>query len=562
MTYKELVDRFKQVADQHYMIKDFGYGLLSDIKVHSQDGEADYPYMFLNYTTHQRSGTVMTYNFNLIMMDIATDEDDDLSNYTAIQSKCQQYIDDVIAELYYGYTDKPEIDYSNVTYTPFKERFQDTVAGMTATISIEVPTPINRCIAPFPTNAPEPPIPTPISIEVTSFAASNEACNNGAVTFRVSGGSLPQVLEYNGNSYNITNVVGTIIQTSNETEGTRPWTITEADGTVHTGEVTVICTYVPPTGCVPVVSVFSIEPQGFNPDDGGLPPIECQLIALSNGGWREDIPGIGRNYYTPQSANPITWTITGTVLMEAVNPGDVINPFVIQEIGSSTLIQPTTLTGWPLNNTAPPVGSEFTFEATYRIVTFNQNRFQLAVNPDTPDPQARFAILSGTNVQICEDGATPPEPRGTTLVVVANNLDQPFDLNQAGVSSLGWVSEDYYFNDGYWNGFDYRPQTTDPYRWVLSGRVQFNSPGEIVEFQIYDPVEGTNTPPTSSNWPTNPTIGQVYDFELVWEGVTPTVDTFYQSLYVNKVPSTTMAEFTILGGTNPTGSVLNIYLED
>lgn len=469
MTYKEIVDRFKDIANQHYMLKDFGYGQLSDIKVHAQEGEADYPYLFLNYTTHNRAGVSMNYNFNMIVMDVATDEDDVHSNFLAIQSKCQQYIDDVIAELYYGYTDKPEINYTNVTYTPFKERFQDSVAGMTATITIQVPTPINQCIAPFP------------------------------------------------------------------------------------GE--------PFPGCVPVVDVFSNITQGFDPDSGNEPPIGCVIIALSNGGWREDIPGLGGNFYKPQSISPITWTITGTILMEVVNPGDVINPFVIQKTATSNIIQPTTLTGWPTDNIAPPAGSKFTFEATYRIENPSQGELQLAINPDTPSSQARFALLSGANIQICEDGATPPEPRGTTLVVVANNLDQPFNLNQPGVDALGWVGEDYYINDGNWNGFDYRPQTTDPYRWVLSGQVQFNSPGEIAEFQIYDPVEGTNAPPTSSNWPTNPTIGEVYDFELVWEGITPTVNTFYQSVYVQK-PTGTAAEFTILGSSAPTGSVLNIYLED
>ena len=149
MTYKDVINRFEDVANAHYMIKDFGYGQLSDIKAHSQDHEADYPYLFLNPTPHTRSGIIMEYNFNMIMMDIAVDEDDDLGNWIAIQSQCQQYIDDVIAELYYGYTDKPEIDYTNVTYTPFKERFQDSLAGMTASITIKVPQPINQCIAPI-----------------------------------------------------------------------------------------------------------------------------------------------------------------------------------------------------------------------------------------------------------------------------------------------------------------------------------------------------------------------------------------------------------------------------
>ena len=185
MTYKDVIDRFKTVADAHYMLKDFGYGQLSDIKVHSQDGEADYPYMFLNPSTHTRNGVNMVYNFNMIVMDVATDEDDALSNYTAIQSKCQQYIDDVIAEMYYGYDDKPEIQYTNVTYTPFKERFQDSVAGMTATISILVPTPINQCIAPFNYVDPTPPEPVICDPEYPNFATSISQFNNTVDTTNI-----------------------------------------------------------------------------------------------------------------------------------------------------------------------------------------------------------------------------------------------------------------------------------------------------------------------------------------------------------------------------------------
>ena len=57
-TYKQIVDLFKSAALNHLMIQDFGYGQLSDIKTRneSQDGdqEVDYPYAFLNPTTHQR----------------------------------------------------------------------------------------------------------------------------------------------------------------------------------------------------------------------------------------------------------------------------------------------------------------------------------------------------------------------------------------------------------------------------------------------------------------------------------------------------------------------------
>jgi hypothetical protein len=154
MTYKEIINRFRQAASDHLMIQDFGYGQLSDIKTQSQLGPeedgADYPYMFLNSTTSNRNGPVMNYSFNVIMMDMArTEEGDVYDNYISIQSDCQQYIDDILARMYYFYTDKPDIQLTGITYTPFKEKYQDELAGMTATITIQVPVPINECVAPY-----------------------------------------------------------------------------------------------------------------------------------------------------------------------------------------------------------------------------------------------------------------------------------------------------------------------------------------------------------------------------------------------------------------------------
>ena len=151
MTYKELVDSLKQIAYDHKMIVDFGYGELSDIKVKSEDDtannqEADYPYMFLNPTQHNRDQNSIVYNFNLIMMDMAKDDKHN-TDVVRIQSECQQYIDDVLSQLYFE-MDSVDVNL-NVTLTPFKERFQDNVAGMTASLAIVVPQGLDRCIAPF-----------------------------------------------------------------------------------------------------------------------------------------------------------------------------------------------------------------------------------------------------------------------------------------------------------------------------------------------------------------------------------------------------------------------------
>jgi len=155
MTYKEVINRFRQATQDHLMLKDFGYGQLSDLKSQSQLGPeeqgVDYPYLFLLPSSSTRNQSVMNYSFNMIVMDMARKEEgDQYDNYITIQSQCQQYIDDILARLYYFYKDQPEIQLTGITYTPFKEKYQDELAGMTATITIEVPTPINECIAPYP----------------------------------------------------------------------------------------------------------------------------------------------------------------------------------------------------------------------------------------------------------------------------------------------------------------------------------------------------------------------------------------------------------------------------
>ena len=157
MNYQEIVNRIQDITNQHKMLADFGYGDISDLKVRFENTsgnetvQADYPYLFLNPGVHQRNQGMVTYNFNMIVMDMAREEvsDQPYNNMLAIQSQCQQYIDDVIAYLYYGYGDNPDVIYSGVTYTPFNERFQDDVAGMTATLQVQIPQAIDKCLAPI-----------------------------------------------------------------------------------------------------------------------------------------------------------------------------------------------------------------------------------------------------------------------------------------------------------------------------------------------------------------------------------------------------------------------------
>ena len=145
MTYKEVVDRIKLAVNDHRMLADFGYGQLSDIKVLDEDGDgANYPYAFLNPAGVVRNQQATTYSFNLIMMEMALTPQDILQ----IQSDCIQYLNDIISELRFDSTFAPDVQLTN-SIQVFRERFQDEVAGATATFNIVVADPINNCIAPF-----------------------------------------------------------------------------------------------------------------------------------------------------------------------------------------------------------------------------------------------------------------------------------------------------------------------------------------------------------------------------------------------------------------------------
>lgn len=144
MTYKELVDRIEDAVVRHKMLTDFGYGQLSDIKVldNSEDG-ADYPYAFLLPGPVARTGQSVTYNFSLIVMEMAITPREILQ----VQSDCIQYINDLVADLRFDTTFSGDINLSQSVQV-FRERFQDEVAGATLNLQITVADVIDQCTAP------------------------------------------------------------------------------------------------------------------------------------------------------------------------------------------------------------------------------------------------------------------------------------------------------------------------------------------------------------------------------------------------------------------------------
>lgn len=155
MTYEAIIESFKEFARDHKQIECWGYGNISDIEVPvdpltGEPVQRTYPYMFVNPQAHTWGAHNITYRFNVIVMELTTEWTptgfSGLDSEIRAQSRSLQIIGDFLAWLQYG------VDYAdlvrNTSITPFKERFQDTVAGMTATVEFVVKKPLNYCDAP------------------------------------------------------------------------------------------------------------------------------------------------------------------------------------------------------------------------------------------------------------------------------------------------------------------------------------------------------------------------------------------------------------------------------
>jgi len=150
MTYQQVVNRLMNIISSHYLINEVGYGNLSDIHTPDDEKAPDYPYAFLNPI----SVTVGEYNFasqfNLILMDQVTDGDTTSAEDIKVQSNCLMYLQDIMSHFRQGTDDRNLDIVVDVTATPFKERFEDNVAGVTAQVTITSITPLDGCEAAMP----------------------------------------------------------------------------------------------------------------------------------------------------------------------------------------------------------------------------------------------------------------------------------------------------------------------------------------------------------------------------------------------------------------------------
>ena len=140
MTYRALVEYLEGIIKSHQLINQYNFGNLSDIET-PENGSPNYPYAFLRPQNIQVGAHSNEFSFELILMDYVFD-----TNYSHIDgtSRMLQILADICTEV--RSNDNRDIDIQlNVTATPFKERFKDSVVGITASINIVTAEPLDGC---------------------------------------------------------------------------------------------------------------------------------------------------------------------------------------------------------------------------------------------------------------------------------------------------------------------------------------------------------------------------------------------------------------------------------
>jgi hypothetical protein len=221
ITKNILYKYFKDFADNHLQIKDFGYGDLWEI---SSSQATTYPLFWVSPQPSSISGNEITYSYNILIGDRLEDGD---ANKVEVESDTLQIGLDLLATL--NLHTELDLEKSN-SLTPFIHDFKDRIAGHLITLSVMAPFDYNECAVPT-TGTPQPPATScpgvVISINGVNYGTIGSGNSEDIAVIDTNGSPIGSLVSGNwvitGSSYNIGtidkfgNVLPTIIVTSSQT---------------------------------------------------------------------------------------------------------------------------------------------------------------------------------------------------------------------------------------------------------------------------------------------------------------------------------------------------------
>lgn len=148
-TYRDVVQQFREICSNHPAIETFRVGPPSMIEIPTQDQpvSAKYPYVQLVPQPAQLDSRTITFEFDLVVMDLAKDS---LDLEERVHSSTLEIMRDIIAS--YVNTTWQTVNYNILlpsTVSPFVEGYLNSVAGWTAQITVEALAPLDNCNNPI-----------------------------------------------------------------------------------------------------------------------------------------------------------------------------------------------------------------------------------------------------------------------------------------------------------------------------------------------------------------------------------------------------------------------------
>lgn len=130
MTLLQIVDNIERIALTQPNIRSVGEGNIYSFM--NNNPSVKYGVFFILQNNHTEYQEYTNYNFTLFFIDRL--EDDLESNRIRIQSNGMQVISNIVSML----CEKFDIDFPNMQYTSFTQKFLDMCAGVYATISFNI----------------------------------------------------------------------------------------------------------------------------------------------------------------------------------------------------------------------------------------------------------------------------------------------------------------------------------------------------------------------------------------------------------------------------------------
>tara|TARA_R100001460_G_scaffold39304_1_gene74056 strand:- start:52 stop:543 length:492 start_codon:yes stop_codon:yes gene_type:complete len=162
ITFRNVVGYLETIAEKHFQINSFHSGQLDEVDLNKL-GATDYIILYAEPGTVVVDKGVLTYNFSIYVMDMVSDQLGDEPNNQRVSrvntySQTLNIIQDVINEFHQNlystsWVDNDVVLSLPINAEPFTARFDNTLTGWAANISVQVPNTNDLCLVPISPNS-------------------------------------------------------------------------------------------------------------------------------------------------------------------------------------------------------------------------------------------------------------------------------------------------------------------------------------------------------------------------------------------------------------------------